>query len=145
MKTNHRGDSRPHPGTLPGWVEDITLEREQHEASIAIDNRERARLTETARFERYEDEAKRQLIHSLHASVYGRTLEAKVIEYPRNWIEALKERFAPEWLLRRCPVDYVRIKVTAKNIFPHLRPIPGEQENFIRIYVADFDKAPLQP
>lgn len=33
------------------------------------------------------------------------------IKYPKDWWEALKERFFPKWLLRRFPVEYTKVGV----------------------------------
>ena len=33
------------------------------------------------------------------------------IKWPANWIEAIKERFAPEWLKARWPVEYRVVRV----------------------------------
>ena len=50
------------------------------------------------------------LIIQLVASFPAVLKETISIKYPRNWWEALKERFAPEWFKRAYPVDYFHIE-----------------------------------
>jgi hypothetical protein len=40
------------------------------------------------------------------------------VKYPKDWLEALKERFAPSWLLKKYPVRYVHHYADVRNIFP---------------------------
>ena len=60
------------------------------------------------------------------ARMFGESLLSgdDAIEYPANWIEALKERFAPEWLKRRWPVRYERWEAVA--LYPSLS-LPDEK------------------
>jgi hypothetical protein len=41
-----------------------------------------------------------------------------IAEYPANWIEALKERFAPAWLIRRWPV--VKSRIDMEVLYPRI-------------------------
>lgn len=56
------------------------------------------------------------------ADIFGQKLEG--IQYPKNWIEAFKERWFPHWLLKKYPVQYTVMDIHA--LYPHLL-IPGEQ------------------
>lgn len=47
-----------------------------------------------------------------------------IAEYPANWIEALKDRFAPGWFLRRWPVRRSRIDMDV--LYPRIA-IPDRQ------------------
>ena len=40
-------------------------------------------------------------------------------EWPTNWLQAVKERFAPHWVLNRWPVLYDNIKVF--EVFPTIK------------------------
>jgi hypothetical protein len=42
--------------------------------------------------------------------------DSEPVQYPSNWIEAVKDRFLPEWLKRRFPVKYTVI--TPTHMFP---------------------------
>lgn len=46
---------------------------------------------------------------------YSRLLLPKKIEYPSNWIEAVKQRFAPQWLLEKYPVKLVKLYVWTRQ------------------------------
>lgn len=83
----------------------------------------------------------RQVI-TQHAMVYGRapelfvqhTMEGLMLElvqfvatqkldvveekWPKDWLEAFKERWAPKWLLKKYPVQYKRMRVEAKAFYP---------------------------
>lgn len=60
------------------------------------------------------------------------------IKYPRDWLESLKERFAPQWLLRRWPIIYqkhvIKHKVTYPRLLKDIRPDYGET---LRLMIHD--------
>ena len=41
--------------------------------------------------------------------------------YPADWIEAVKERFAPHWFLKRWPVKYTKKYFNARIMYPKVR------------------------
>lgn len=43
-----------------------------------------------------------------------------VIEHPADWWQAVRERFAPSWWLRRFPVRKVEHRITPAIIYPNL-------------------------
>ena len=52
--------------------------------------------------------------------VYGRTLEEVKAEYPADWWQAFKERWFPAWAKKRWPVEWVRVRLEAKELYPKL-------------------------
>lgn len=61
----------------------------------------------------------------------------RIIRYPENWIEAIKERWFPAWLKKRRPVKYK--EYDALIIFPDLLkkyPVPkgARDQNFYFTY-----------
>lgn len=58
-----------------------------------------------------------------------------VAEYPADWIEALKERFAPEWFLRRWPVRKSRIDMDV--LYPRIAIPRGQHTVKIRQWTPD--------
>lgn len=58
---------------------------------------------------------------------------------PRDWWEAIKERFAPKWFTRRWPVRYDEITVECFAIFPELDLISPNRT--IRVAVRRLPKA----
>ena len=51
----------------------------------------------------------------------GKKYEDIVIMYPKDWIQALKERFAPEWVLNQYPVIYTKHEISASRYFPNFK------------------------
>jgi len=62
--------------------------------------------------------------YALHAIQKVLVQRECIVEYPANWIEALKERFAPKWFLRRWPV--LRSRVDMEVLYPRIA-LPREQ------------------
>ena len=56
------------------------------------------------------------------------------IEYPANWKEAVKERFAPRWFKRRWPVKKITHRYNARILYP-LISIPKEK-HFLNVSVV---------
>lgn len=54
------------------------------------------------------------------------------IKYPRDWWQAVKERFAPRWFLIRYPVDYKVVVLDVKAIYPDFNPaMPKHQHRLL--------------
>jgi len=62
---------------------------------------------------------------------YVATAHAKTYEFkaPRDWWQAVKERFAPAWFLKRYPIAYRRETVDLNVEYPDLR-IPDQRHRF---------------
>lgn len=43
-----------------------------------------------------------------------------IVRWPRNWWQAFKERWFPDWWIRRWPVQYSTAVVNGWNVCPHL-------------------------
>lgn len=73
-------------------------------------------------------ERTRDLIIRLVTQIYAGEPQRKTISaYPANWWQALKQRFAPKWFLRRYPVKTTLFTITVQDIFPDILPdIPGQ-------------------
>ena len=54
------------------------------------------------------------------------------IAYPKDWLEAVKERFAPEWFLKRFPVRYVAHYAKVADLYPEFI-VPKSLGRSIRI------------
>jgi len=58
--------------------------------------------------------------------VWSERLGTHTVRYPRDWWEALKERFAPCWFTLRYPVVYANIVLEAKALYPDFQcPVPS--------------------
>lgn len=74
---------------------------------------------DTAGFNVWEDVAG-TLIVELQGYLYDHQKTVSV-EYPADWWEALKERFAPQWLLTTHPVRKTRREWTFAAVFPDIK------------------------
>jgi len=61
----------------------------------------------------------------LLAVMAGELLEVPTVKYPRDWKEALKERFLPWWAKRWWPVRYSYVVWEATVLYP-LISLPDE-------------------
>lgn len=52
--------------------------------------------------------------------ILAQKLETVKAEWPADWWEALKARFAPAWFLRRWPVRYERRVLEAQALYPKI-------------------------
>lgn len=60
------------------------------------------------------------------------SLQHQEIRYPKNWWQAVKERFAPRWFLRLFPVEYELVVLDVKAIYPEFNPaIPNQASRLI--------------
>jgi hypothetical protein len=62
------------------------------------------------------------MVIKLHSIIYGIEHECDEIRYPKNWVEALKERFAPAWVLARWPVEYKVHRFVIDEMYPQFTP-----------------------
>lgn len=60
------------------------------------------------------------IVYRLTGTIWAQELETMFDRVPRDWWEALKERFAPGWFLRRYPVQYKGFKINVEALYPHL-------------------------
>jgi len=74
----------------------------------------------------YLDRLSRDLIITAECSIASQRLDAFTVKYPENWIEAIKERWAPRWLLNKYPIKYHQKIYEVKAYYPKLA-IPDEQ------------------
>ncbi len=58
--------------------------------------------------------------------VYGERLKTVEIAYPADWWQAVKERWAPAWFIRRWPVLLKQHKIEAVAFYPMIS-LPNEK------------------
>jgi hypothetical protein len=61
------------------------------------------------------------LVLSLRDYIWSEKRDDIRIEYPKDWIEALKERWAPQWLLAKFPVKMKRHDIKVYDGYPSLK------------------------
>ncbi len=115
--------------TATTMLKTIIVPMVQFHASRAIDRGELLKCRTDVRF--YEDFSGR-LVADLCAFLGADKLVDLHVEYPRDWWEAVKERFAPAWALRRWPVRKIAHTYVCHDI-PKNLPIPDHYGPTIRI------------
>lgn len=130
---NDRPYNLPHhytPGDQPGNSEEITLERLRYFVQMNVDAgatsefgiKPEVKVTQFASF------ISDGLLAQLRQDIFGRTLDE--IKFPANWKEAVKERFAPAWVLKRWPVRYAVYKID--ELYPKM--LAPRHERVLRVY-----------
>ena len=79
--------------------------------------------------ERQLREEERELKIRVKRIVWGlEPVKRHVVSYPANWIEAVKQRFAPKWFTRRWPVKMTEVFASLEETYPEFQQaIPGKQ------------------
>jgi len=52
--------------------------------------------------------------------ILGREVERIDVEYPKDWWQAFKKRWLPGWAKARWPVEMVRCKLVARELYPKM-------------------------
>jgi hypothetical protein len=60
--------------------------------------------------------------------LWGKTIESHHVQYPEDWWQAVKERWAPAWCKQRWPVRYKTIDLDLKAVWPTLRLLVPKHE-----------------
>lgn len=61
-----------------------------------------------------------QLMIHIEAMVAVQPLEKRTIKAPKDWWEAVKERWAPRWWLRYHPVEYTVETLESHTLYPKI-------------------------
>ena len=59
-----------------------------------------------------------EIVLRVTQEVYGRTMEEVSAEWPADWWQAVKERWAPAWAKARWPVKMKCVRLQAKELYP---------------------------
>lgn len=69
------------------------------------------------------DDVAEVLFFKLQSYIEGIEKEKIIVyrKYPKNWVESLKERFLPKFLLKKFPIKYEEIDINVSRfiIYPH--------------------------
>lgn len=80
------------------------------------------------------------ILMQLRGYLWGEDLEPREIRHPRDWWQAFKERWAPQWALRRWPVIYTVHKITAHMLYPNLKIQLPKETYSLKMAVWDRDE-----
>lgn len=129
MMVGHNGFERFEPTKV------LEVKRVMHTASHSIDAFEELHLSNV---EQYRDQMLARMVYQLKADVYGNVIES--VRYPKDWKQAFKERWFPQWLLKRYPVEYK--EYTLDVIIPGLKAL--DNTPYMRLYIkgeSPFEKS----
>ena len=54
-------------------------------------------------------------------------------KYPRDWWQAVKERWFPKWLLERFPIEYKHFIVDARIIYPDFKIHMSKEQHILKL------------
>lgn len=70
-------------------------------------------------------------------TVWGQRIgERVIVKHPIDWKEAIKERFAPGWLLNRYPVRYSETVLDLAVLFPKFRAMETNLGNAVYVNMS---------
>lgn len=122
----------------------VHLDRMDYQARVTTDSRERQTIMERGQRQRWEDHVTLQLVDTLRLHVYGRNHPQKhVIRYPETWLDAVKERFAPAWLLDLWPARFVTISVSLEEAYPDFEPTMGGYPPVLKVTLHKKHETPI--
>lgn len=107
-------------------IETIALEKLRVACSVCIDLCQfaffRNHLEATAVIE----DGARRLVMQLHSQILSKTVREEegtvLFRCPADWWQAVRERWAPKWWLRRHPVRYREERIVTRRAVYHLCP-----------------------
>jgi len=107
----------------------VTLHRKRVSAERRFDLDELDAREDSLCVERQLREEERELKIRVTRMVWGlEPVKRHVVSYPANWIEAIKQRFAPKWFTRRWPVKMTEVFASIEETYPEFQQaIPGKQ------------------
>lgn len=125
-----------HPMNYTDHIQEVELRRRTYEAALAIDERQLDAVRQASVLEQRYDVERQQLLLHLRAEIYGIDHPKKLlVQYPKTWWDAVKERFAPEWFIRRYPISRVEITVHLEELYPEIKPLLPDRNPVMKYYI----------
>lgn len=125
-------------------IQQVELERETYRHRIEVDQRELEGIERIGVINSWRDEFRRRLIYEIRADIYGkRHANRHIVRYPADWLEALKERFAPAWVRDRWPVRFVEITASLNEIYPDIQPALPDKHPVMKFAVMKNEDSPI--
>lgn len=124
------------PVDLEASIQQVTLEKIRLGMSKAIDQN----ILLGVNSDTYIDHMTRQAVVSIQGYLFGEKLKGKIVKHPRDWWQALKERWLPAWALKRWPVEYTIHTVTFDVVYPRFKPsLPPRYSDYVVLAHYDSD------
>ena len=105
---------------------EVALERLQYACQKAFP----PAMLDQLSVERVADIVTGGVVYQFRAAIFAQRLDEQVVRYPADWWQALKQRFAPRWFVRRWPV-LETIKTMRLYAWYPEKLIPGERSQFL--------------
>jgi hypothetical protein len=118
---------------------EICLERFRIAASVRIPIAHLERLPANTELRLLQDEVD-HLVVKITSEIAGERLSR--VEWPEDWWQAVKQRFAPSWFLRLWPVKHVVFE--ARALYPRLK-LPPNPNMLATNVIVQLDGRPLIP
>jgi hypothetical protein len=106
-------------------MEEVVLRKLQFKIGRLVDKGLIASL-DSVQLESYYEHFLDGMVYELRLLLLGKTNQEVNVKYPKDWWQAVKERFAPETFLKCWPVEYTEITLRATEIYPNIA-LPGEK------------------
>ena len=75
--------------------------------------------------------------------VWSEPVQYREIKYPRDWWQAFKLHWFPDWAKLRWPVEYMVHIIDIKAIYPEFRPsVPNEKYRFHLLESIGLERKP---
>ena len=147
MKTEKHSDKSWKNQFLPyamDYLDQVELERQTYAHRIEVDQREMETIMGISQISTWRDELHRRLFYEIRADIYGKKHPSRhIIRYPADWLEALKERFAPSWVRDRWPVRFIEISASLNEIYPDVRPAIPDKHPVMKFAVMKKEDRPV--
>jgi hypothetical protein len=109
-------------------VKDFLLEKVHYELGIRIDTGHLYYANVECAY-KIIDSITNDALLQIRGFVWGENLkEPKYIRYPKDWVEAFKERWFPKFLLNRYPVKYSVYEISTAVLYPNYQPSISNKE-----------------
>ncbi len=125
-------------------IDVITLERKVFARRQEIENRTLHQMKRYGEFHTWEDKARDRMVLEMRAFVYGKDHPVRhIIRFPSDWLEALKERFAPAWIRDRWPVRFTEVTASLEELYPGIEQSIPDRPAVMKIQVIRRDQFPV--
>lgn len=94
-------------------------------------------------FEAFRDYMAERLVVQLRAYIWADPPQEISCRYPRDWWQAVKERWFPKWALERWPVEYQTTTLQAQTIYPRLQSELPQHQAWLRMAVMNPRTSPF--
>ena len=115
--------------------EPVTLEEYEFGNQAILSNR----VIQSAKIDMRQT-VEKQMVYNMRASLYGRMIVDKHVQWPATWWDAVKERWAPAFWLERHPVRYDRFDYTLIDALAERIPL-GKPQAFVVMTDRDSSRA----